>query len=58
MTRRRAAGCEPVAVIKTTVHRMRRQFRDILRREVAVTVSAPHEIDDELRHLIHVLATE
>jgi DNA-directed RNA polymerase specialized sigma24 family protein len=46
------------AVIKTTVHRLRRQFRDILRREVAVTVSAPHEIDDEVRHLIQVLAAE
>lgn len=44
--------------VKTTVHRMRRQFRDILRREIAVTVSAPHEIDEELRHLIHVLAAD
>lgn len=47
-----------VPFVKTTVHRMRRQVRDILRREVAVTVSAPHEIDEELRHLIHVLAAE
>ena len=44
------------AVVKTTVHRMRRQFRDLLRRSVAMTVSAPHEVDDELRHLIQVLA--
>ena len=45
-----------VAAVKTTVHRMRRQLRDILRRRVAVTVDAPHEIDDELRYLIGVLA--
>ena len=44
------------AVVKTTVHRMRKQFRDLLRRGVAMTVSAPHEVDDELRYLIQVLA--
>jgi len=47
-----------LAFVKTTVHRMRRQFRDLLRREIAVTVSAPHEIDEELRHLIHVLIAD
>jgi RNA polymerase sigma factor (sigma-70 family) len=46
------------SLVKTTVHRMRRQLRDILRREVAVTVSAPHEVDDEVRHLVQVLAAE
>jgi DNA-directed RNA polymerase specialized sigma24 family protein len=45
-----------VAVVKTTVHRMRRQFREILRRHIAVTVSAPHEVDEELRYLIRILA--
>lgn len=47
-----------LAFVKTTVHRMRSQLRENLRREVALTVSAPHEIDDELRHLIHVLASD
>jgi DNA-directed RNA polymerase specialized sigma24 family protein len=47
-----------VPFVKTTVHRMRTTFREILRREIAITVSAPHEIEDELRHLIHVLAGE
>jgi RNA polymerase sigma-70 factor (ECF subfamily) len=47
-----------VALVKTTVHRMRAEFREILRREIAVTVSAPHEIDEELRHLVHVLAAD
>ncbi len=45
-----------LAVVKTTVHRMRKQYRELLRREVAMTVSAPHEIDGELRYLIQVLA--
>ena len=47
-----------VAVVKTAVHRMRRQFRDVLRSEIAATVSAPHEIDAELRHLIHAVSSE
>ena len=47
-----------VAVVKTTVHRLRAEYRDILRREIAMTVSAPHEIDAELRHLIRVVTSE
>lgn len=46
------------AVVKTTVHRMRKQFRELLRREIAMTVSTPHEIDEELRYLIRLLADE
>jgi DNA-directed RNA polymerase specialized sigma24 family protein len=41
--------------IKVAIHRIRSRFRELLRAEVARTVSAPHEIDDELRHLMHVL---
>jgi RNA polymerase sigma factor (sigma-70 family) len=37
--------------VKVAVHRLRRQFRDRLRDEIAQTVSSPVEIDDELRHL-------
>jgi RNA polymerase sigma-70 factor (ECF subfamily) len=36
-------------------HRIRRQFREILRDEVARTVSDPTRIEDELRHLFRVL---
>ena len=46
------------SVVKTTVHRMRKQFRELLRREIAMTVSTPHEVDDELRYLIRLLANE
>jgi RNA polymerase sigma-70 factor (ECF subfamily) len=42
--------------IKVAIHRIRSRFRELLRADVAKTVSAPHEIDDELRHLMQVLA--
>jgi RNA polymerase sigma-70 factor (ECF subfamily) len=44
--------------VKVTVHRMRAQFRELLRAEIAATVSAPHEIEAELRHLANVLVSE
>lgn len=37
--------------VKVAVHRLRRHFRDVLRDEVAQTVSSPEEVEDELRHL-------
>lgn len=47
----------PLSAIKTTVHRMRRDYREKLREEISRTVSSPEEIDDELLHLRKVLAT-
>ncbi len=41
--------------LRVEVHRVRRQFRELLRREVARTVSAPHEIEEELQHIKQVL---
>ena len=46
----------PAATVKTDVHRLRLRYREIVRREVARTVSAPHEIDEELRYLYTILA--
>jgi RNA polymerase sigma factor (sigma-70 family) len=46
----------PRATVKTHVHRLRLRYREIVRREIARTVSAPHEIDEELRYLCSVLA--
>ena len=46
----------PRATVKTHVHRLRQRYREIVRREVARTVSSPHEIDDELHYLYSVLA--
>ncbi|HTI72951.1 MAG TPA: sigma-70 family RNA polymerase sigma factor [Candidatus Limnocylindria bacterium] len=42
--------------LKTAVHRMRQRHRQILREEIAHTVSRPEEIDEEIRHLLAVLA--
>lgn len=46
----------PRATVKTHVHRLRLRYREIVRREVARTVSSPHEIDEELRYLCDALA--
>lgn len=43
-------------MVKSAVHRLRSDFRQSLRRTVAQTVSAPHEIDEELRHLREILS--
>ncbi len=42
--------------VKVAVHRLRQRYRALLRETVANTVSSPGEIDDELRHLLRVLA--
>jgi RNA polymerase sigma-70 factor (ECF subfamily) len=46
----------PTATLKTHVHRLRQRYREIVRREIARTVSSPHEVDDELHYLYRVLA--
>jgi DNA-directed RNA polymerase specialized sigma24 family protein len=42
--------------IKTTAHRLRARYREMLREEIARTVSHPGEIDDEIRHLMRVVS--
>jgi len=37
--------------VKVAVHRLRRRFRDLVRDEIAHTVSSPEEVEDELRYL-------
>ena len=46
----------PLSAIKTTVHRLRQDYRTKLREEIGRTVSTPDEIEDELRYLRTVLA--
>ena len=46
----------PLARLKTQVFRLRRQFRERVRHEVALTVDAPHEIGAEMAHLHLVLS--
>jgi RNA polymerase sigma-70 factor (ECF subfamily) len=45
----------PRATVKTHVHRLRQRYREIVRREVARTVSSPHEVDEELHYLCSIL---
>jgi RNA polymerase sigma-70 factor (ECF subfamily) len=45
----------PRATVKTHVHRLRLRYREILRGEVARTVSSPDEIDQELHYLCNIL---
>lgn len=44
------------SAIKVTIHRLRQRFREAVKSEIAHTVPAESDIDDELRHLIAVLA--
>jgi len=44
------------AAVKVAIHRLRKRYRALLREEIAQTVSAPSEVDTELRHLIAVIA--
>ena len=37
-------------------HRLRRRFRELFREVLADTVSAPEEVDGELRYVLEVLS--
>jgi len=42
--------------VKVAVHRLRQRYRELLRTEIADTVSGPDEIEDEIRNLFVALA--
>jgi RNA polymerase sigma-70 factor (ECF subfamily) len=42
--------------VKTMVHRLRQRFGGMLREAIAETVADAHEVDDEVRHLLGVIA--
>ena len=50
-------GCRFIALglslgaLKTAIHRLRGRYRALLREEVARTVAAPAEVDEEVRYL-------
>ncbi len=48
-------GITPGAV-RVRVHRLRKKFGRLLRDKIADTVGGPSEVDDEVRHLIGILA--
>ena len=43
------------AALTMTVQRLRRRYRELVREEIAHTVSSPTEVDAEMRHLFQVL---
>lgn len=43
------------AWLRVAIHRLRRRFGELLREEIAQTVSTPGEAEAELRHLMAVL---
>jgi RNA polymerase sigma-70 factor (ECF subfamily) len=45
---------EPAA--RQAVRRLRQRYRELMRAEIAQTVSSPQEIDDEIQHLFSVFA--
>ena len=44
------------SAVKSSVHRLRLRFGSALRDAIAETVADPNEVDDEVRHLLGVLA--
>lgn len=43
--------------LRVAIHRLRRRFRELVKAEIAQTVNDPHDVADELRHLIAALST-
>jgi RNA polymerase sigma-70 factor (ECF subfamily) len=43
------------SAMRSAVHRLRERYRALIREEIALTVSSPAEIDDELRYLISIM---
>jgi RNA polymerase sigma-70 factor (ECF subfamily) len=43
--------------VKVAAHRMRRRYRELLREEIAQTVSSPEQAEAELRDLFAALGT-
>jgi RNA polymerase sigma factor (sigma-70 family) len=44
------------AALRTAVHRMRKRFGAALRAEIEDTVGSAADVDDELRHLLHIMS--
>jgi RNA polymerase sigma-70 factor (ECF subfamily) len=45
------------AAIRVAIHRMRKRYGMLLRREISRTVENPEDVDEELRYLITVAAS-
>jgi RNA polymerase sigma-70 factor (ECF subfamily) len=49
---------QPLGTVRAMIHHMRGKYGGYLRDEVAQTVADPRDIDDEIRHLRGILATQ
>ena len=47
----------PIATLRTWLSRLRQRYREVLRMEVASTVSDPADVDQELHYLYQILTT-
>ncbi len=45
------------STVRVAAHRLRKRYRELLREEIAHTVSTPQEVEDELRYLFVVLSS-
>ena len=45
------------SALKSALFRLRSRYREVLRAEVAETVSDPRDVDDEIRHLLRVVSS-
>ncbi len=45
-----------VPAVKSAIHRLRRRYGQLLRREISHTVGSPAEVDGEIRHLFAALS--
>ena len=39
------------AAVKAAIHRLRQRFQELVRKEIAHTVGAPGDVDDELHYM-------
>ncbi len=44
------------AAVKVVIHRLRQRYRELLREQIAHTVTRPEEIDEEMRYLFEVVS--
>jgi RNA polymerase sigma-70 factor (ECF subfamily) len=44
------------ATARVTAHRLRRRFAELMRNEIAQTVATPDAVEDEIQHLLQVMA--
>jgi len=44
------------SAVKSAIHRMRQRYGELLRAEIANTVTNPLEMEQELRHFVAVLS--